>query len=189
MFLEQLYWREPLWVLLVLFPLWMMLWRFLRQRHGLHQYADKKLLPWIVVPDLQNRNRWRLITRFLIWLLLGLAAAGPRLLLFAPEDLLPPQSAAVIVIDQSRSMQASDVFPDRLLQAHDMASRWVQDTDDVKLGLILFAGAAHVVLPPTSDKQALQETTSLLREIQLPTHGSAITESLQQAKSLLLNET
>jgi len=186
---EQLYWREPLWILLVLFPLVITLWRLAQQRHSLRQYADAGLLPWIIVPDLQNRNRWRLVLQFLVWLLFGLAAAGPRLLLSAPQDLLPPQGAAVIVIDHSRSMLASDIFPNRLQQAHDVVKRWTQDLDELKLGLIIFAGASHVVLPATSDKQVLQQTAFLLNEIQLPSYGSAIVESLLQANSLLLNET
>ncbi len=187
-FLDQLYWREPLWILLVLFPLLVILWRQAQQRQSLRRYADAALLPWILVPDVQQRERWLLASQFLIWLLFGVAAAGPRLLLSAPPDLLPPQGAAVIVIDHSRSMQASDIFPDRLQQAHDTVTRWTQDNNELKLGLVIFAGASHIVLPVTSDKQILQDTASLLNEIQLPTYGSAIVESLQQARSLLQSE-
>jgi len=146
-FLDQLYWREPLWMLLVLFPLIVMLWRQTQQRRSLRRYADATLLPWIIVPDLQKRNRWQLVSQFLIWLLFGMAAAGPRLLLSAPPDLLPPQGAAVIVIDHSRSMQASDIFPNRLQQAHDVVTQWTQNNDELKLGLVIFAGASHIVLP------------------------------------------
>lgn len=187
-FLDQLYWREPLWMLLVLFPLIVMLWRQTQQRRSLRRYADAALLPWIIVPDVQKRSRWQLVSHFLIWLLFGLAAAGPRLLLSAPPDLLPPQGAAVIVIDHSRSMQASDIFPDRLQQANDTVTRWIQDNNELKLGLVIFAGASHIVLPVTFDNQVLQDTTRLLHEIQLPTYGSAIVESLQQARSLLQAE-
>lgn len=188
LFSEQLYWREPLWILLVLFPLLLMFWRQLQQRHSLRRYADATLLPWLIVPDVQKRHRWLLVSQFLIWLLFALAAAGPRLLLSAPQDLLPPPGAAVIVIDHSRSMQASDVFPSRLQQAQDMVRQWVQENNKLKLGLVIFSGASHIVLPATSDKQVLQDTVALLNEIQLPTHGSAIVQSLQQAKSLLLEQ-
>jgi len=184
-FFEQLYWREPLWMLLVLFPLLLMFWRQLQQRHSLRRYADAALLPWLVVPDVQKRNRWLLVSQFLIWLLFALAAAGPRLLLSAPQDLLPPPGAAVIVIDHSRSMLASDVFPSRLQQAQDVVRQWVQENNKLKFGLVIFSGASHIVLPATSDKQVLQDTVFLLNEIQLPTHGSAIVQSLQQAKSFL----
>jgi len=186
--IEQLYWRESLWLLLSLFPLLLMLWRLMQQRQSLRRYADAALLPWVIVPDIQKHNRWRLITQGLIWLLFSIAAAGPRLLLSAPQDLLPPQGAAVIIIDHSRSMLASDIFPNRLQQAHDVVTHWTQGNDKRKLGLIIFAGASHIVLPVTSDKQVLQDTTFLLSEIQLPTYGSAIIQSVLQAQSLLQAE-
>ena len=188
-FFEQLYWREPLLLLLILFPLVIMLWQLARRRHSLSQYADVSLRPWLIIPNQKKRNRWLLVSQLLIWLLFALAAAGPRLLLSAAKDLLPPQGAAVIVIDHSRSMLASDIFPNRLQQADAVVRQWTQDNDNRKLGLVIFAGASHIVLPPTSDKQALQETAFLLSDIQLPTYGSAIVESLQQAKYLLANET
>ncbi len=189
LFLQQLYWREPLWLLLALLPLVLMLWRLLQQRYSLHRYADTALLPWIIAADIQKRKRWLTASQFLIWLLLAMAAAGPRLLLSAAQDLQPPQGAAVIVIDHSRSMLASDIFPSRLQQAHDVVTRWAGEKDKLKLGLVIFAGASHIVLPVTADKAFLQETASLLNKIQLPSYGSAIVQSLLQAKSLLTKET
>ncbi len=187
LFIDQLYWRQPLWLLLVLFPVLLMWWRMVRQRHSLRNYAEASLLPWVMLPNRQRRNYWQTAAQLLIWLLLGMAAAGPRLMLFAPQKLLPSQGAAVIVIDYSRSMLARDVFPDRLQQAHDAVKQWVGQAHKFKLGLVIFAGKSHVVLPPTADKQALAETVSLLNEIQLPTYGTALVDALKQAKSLLHN--
>ncbi len=188
-FWQQLYWREPLWMLLVLFPLLIMLWRLVQQRHSLRQYADAALLPWLVMPEVQKRKRWFFVSQFFIWLLFALAASGPRLLLSAPQNLLPQAGAAVIVIDHSRSMLASDVFPNRRQQAYNVVTRWLQQSNKLKLGLVVFSGASHIVLPVTSDKQVLQDTAFLLDEIQLPTYGSAIVQAVQQAKSLLSHET
>ncbi len=194
--LEQLYWREPLWLLLAFMPLLSFVWQQQQLRRSLRRYADPDLLPWILVPQEQTRRYWQQLLQFIIWLLLAIAASGPRFLLSTPPEIQPPQGSLVIVIDHSRSMQASDVFPDRLQQVHRLINQWFQYESELnsvlasgtKVGLIIFAGASHVVLPPTDDRQILQDTTALLDEIQLPTHGSAIVQALQQAQTLLQDE-
>lgn len=183
--LEQLYWREPWWLLLSLFPVIRIVWQRRQQRFSLSLYADKELLPWVSVPGLQKQRYFQQVMQVFIWLLFAIAAAGPRFLLSVPPELLPPQGAMVIVIDQSRSMQANDVFPNRLQQAHNIVRQWVQTKDEIKKGLVIFAGAAHIVLPVTSDKKVLNETVFLLDKIQMPTHGSAMVNAVLQAKSLL----
>jgi Ca-activated chloride channel family protein len=184
----QLYWREPLWLLLGLFPFALMLWKRSLQQASLRQYADSVLHPWVKVPQASNNNRWPLIAQLTIWLLLGIAASGPRLLTAAPDDLLPAQGAAIIIMDQSRSMLASDVYPSRLQQAHHILSQWTDEAHPAKAGLIVFAGASHIALPPTHDQSAFQQASKVIRKLQLPTHGSAILASLKQATSLLLNQ-
>jgi len=182
----QLYWREPLWMLLAAFPLMLIVWKTAQQKHSLQQYADAELLPWVIVPCQQKNLRWQNLWKFLIWLLFAIAAAGPRLLTSVPNELLP-QGAAIIVVDHSRSMLASDLLPSRLQLANNMVTQWSQQQNNLKLGLVIFAGASHIVLPATTDKRTLHETAQLLNQIQLPTYGSAFTESLIQAKHLLKN--
>jgi len=106
---EQVYWREPLWLLLALFPVAIMMWRMLQKRHNLRLYADVNLLPWVIVPQISNKQYWKLASQLLIWLLFALSAAGPRLLISAPQEISPSQNAAVVIFDHSRSMQATDM--------------------------------------------------------------------------------
>ena len=109
----QIYWRQPLWLLLVLFPLALWLWKLYLQQATLSLYADRTLHPWVRVKSTHDHQRGSLVMQVIIWLLLGIAASGPRLLTTAPDDLRPEQGAAILVMDLSRSMQASDVHPDR----------------------------------------------------------------------------
>ena len=185
---ELIYWREPLWILLVLFPVIVMYWQWLQQRLSLRLYADVTLYPWVLIPNFQKNKNGQMFAQILIWFLFGLAAAGPRLLLSVPKDLLPPQGAVVIAVDHSRSMQARDVFPNRLQQSHETLRQWAQEKDDIKKGLIIFAGVSHIVLPATSDEQVFQEVVFLLNKIQLPTHGSDIVSAISQAELLLSKE-
>jgi len=184
-FFNQLYWQQPLYLLLATFPLLLMLWKAVRQQHSLRQYADAHLLPWVVVSDLQKKTHWQNLLTFFIWLLFSISVAGPRLLISAPDELLPPQGAAIIVLDHSRSMLANDVSPTRRQLADKIVTQWSQQQNNLQLGLIIFSGASHILLPATTDNHALYETAQLLNKLQLPTYGNALNEALAQAKNLL----
>ncbi|HED34395.1 MAG TPA: VWA domain-containing protein [Gammaproteobacteria bacterium] len=183
-FIMQLYWREYLWLFLPVFPLFILFWEKFRQKKSLLQYADTHLLPWLVLPDTQKKSHWHDINRLLIWLLFAIAAAGPRIPDSVSDELLFPPGEAIIVIDHSRSMQANDLNPDRQKIADNMVIQWTQQKNNTKMGLVIFSGHSHVLFPATLDKDALYDTARLLGQIQLPTHGSALTESLLQAKNL-----
>jgi len=186
--LGQLYWREPLWLLLVLFPLALLLWKRFMQQTSLRQYADSALHPWVKANRAAKQNYWLMVSPFVIWLLLGISASGPRLLTVTPDEVQPAQATAIIIVDQSRSMQVSDVHPSRLGLAHNTLSQWAEDSYQTKTGLIIFAGTSHVVLPPTSDVLAISRATRVIRELQLPVHGSAVTAAMKQAVSMLANQ-
>ena len=78
-FLQQLHWREPLWLLLGLQPALLWLIHRIWQGRQLTAYADRNLWPWIV---LGNQANWRtgLVSRTsaytLAWLLF--CAGGGR---------------------------------------------------------------------------------------------------------------
>ncbi|VAW55853.1 hypothetical protein MNBD_GAMMA07-919 [hydrothermal vent metagenome] len=187
-FFNQIYWREPLWLLLVLYPWLLMGWKIVCQQKGLKRYADAHLLPWVVVAEFQYKYYGKNSLQVLIWLFFAVAAAGPRILISAPNDILPSAGAAIVVVDHSRSMNANDVFPSRLQLANNMVKQWSLQNNNLQLGLVIFSGASHVVLPATSDKKAFHEVTQLLNNIQLPTHGSAFVQALNQAQDLLIHK-
>ena len=58
---------------------------------------------------------------------------------------------ALIAIDVSNSMLAEDVKPNRLDKAKMMLNNMVDDMNDDKIGLIVYAGQAFTQLPITSD--------------------------------------
>lgn len=182
-FLSQWYWREPLWLLLALYPLILLFWRKAKHRASLHRYADPQLHPWVTAPQETSDHGLQrpMLFSFLIWSLLAIAASGPRLLQQAPLELLPPQASAIVIIDHSRSMQAKDVYPNRLQYAHSVLRQWIQNMGNQRIGIIVFAGASHIVLPPTADKTNLTRISHVLGDIQLPTHGSAIQSALRDA--------
>ena len=64
----------------------------------------------------------------------------------------------ILVVDTSRSMQAQDVEPTRLGAAQEALRTFLdQAPDDLRVGLIVFAGEAQVATPPTKDHAARRD--------------------------------
>ena len=64
------------------------------------------------------------------------------------------RATVILVVDTSRSMQAEDVAPTRLGAAQEAIRTFLdQAPDDLRVGLVVFAGEAQVATPPTKDHQ------------------------------------
>ncbi|MET7372173.1 VWA domain-containing protein [Micromonospora arida] len=106
------------------------------------------------------------------------------------EVRVPRERATVMVaVDVSTSMLATDVEPDRLAAAKEAARRFVEGLpDEFNVGLVAFAGSAAVLVPPSTDRDALDEGIDRLAEgitgVQGTAIGEAINTSLGAVKSL-----
>lgn len=84
----------------------------------------------------------------------------------------------VLALDISESMQQRDVLPNRLEAAKKVASDFIKGRFQDRIGLVVFAGDAFTLCPPTTDYEALNEyllgiKPSLVREA-----GTAIGKAL-----------
>jgi Ca-activated chloride channel family protein len=78
------------------------------------------------------------------------AAARPT----AVMALLAQQQTVVLAMDVSGSMQARDVYPDRLTASQQAAKAFVARLPhDVRIGVVAYGGNAHVVQAPTRDRE------------------------------------
>ncbi|KAA6307741.1 hypothetical protein EZS27_040587, partial [termite gut metagenome] len=145
--------EEPayLWVLLLLpFLIAFYLYSNYRRRKAIRQYGDPVLMKQLM-PDV---SKYRPDVKFwLLFLAIGMFA----LLLARPQfgsklETVKRQGIEVIItLDISNSMLAQDIQPNRLERAKRLVSRLVDDLEDDKVGLIVFAGDAFTQLPITSD--------------------------------------
>jgi len=179
--MNALYWREPLWAALGLLPLlWLVLgrWRASRLRH---QYADPALWPWALGNSHPAGSPWRRAALLLAWLLLGLAAAGPRLPDALPPDLDRQQATLMVVLDLSRSMDAEDVWPSRRRLALRALQGLLPELAASRVGLVVVAGRAHRLWPASADRRALAELVGQLQDLRPPSQGSALAEGVTLA--------
>ncbi|MFG3705162.1 VWA domain-containing protein [Micromonospora sp. NPDC047670] len=96
------------------------------------------------------------------------------------EVRVPRERATVMVaVDVSTSMLAGDVEPDRLSAAKDCARQFVDGLpDEFNVGLVAFAGSAAVLVPPSTDREALHEGIERLVEGATGVQGTAIGEAI-----------
>ncbi len=185
--LLNLHWREPLWLGLALMPLLLGWWRQRRQARLLG-YADADLLPWAASPRATRRpNAMRTLSHALAWLLLALAAAGPRLPLDSRDVQTVPRHVmtVMVVLDVSASMRATDIAPDRLTRARFELLDWVSRLHGERVGLIVYAGQAGLLSPPTDDPALLQRALEQADPQLIGAPGSNLAAALDLARDQL----
>ena len=146
------------------------------RRKRLLRFANTELLE-SVAP--KRPSRWRHLATILLMLslvMLTIAMAGPT------RDVRIPRNRAVVmlVIDVSQSMRATDVAPSRLAATQEAAKQFVdQMTPGINLGLISYAGAATVLVSPTTNRDASKNAIDKLQVADRTATGEAIFTALQ----------
>ncbi|KAA6347518.1 hypothetical protein EZS27_005006 [termite gut metagenome] len=145
--------EEPayLWILLLLpFLIAFYVYSNYRRRKAIRLYGDPALMEQLM-PDVSKYRPgikfWLLFVAVgMFALLLGRPQFGSKL-----ETMKRQGVEVIITLDISNSMLAEDIQPNRLEKAKRLVSRLVDDLEDDKVGLIVFAGDAFTQLPITND--------------------------------------
>ena len=123
----------------------------------------------------------------LFLLVATLALAGP-----AWRRERPPfardKASLVVALDLSRGMDAIDVSPTRLERAKQKLRDLLALREGARSGLVVYAGTAHVVLPPTEDTAILTTYLEALSPRLMPAAGKDAPAALALAESLLARE-
>ena len=91
------------------------------------------------------------------------------------------RSTIILAIDVSLSMRVTDVKPSRMIAAQEAAKAFLQDLPrSVEVGLVTFAGTAHVAQAATLDREALVTAINGFQMQRGTAIGSAIVLSLAE---------
>jgi Ca-activated chloride channel family protein len=183
---SQFHFIRPLW-LLALLPLAIIIWLLAVRKLGNRSWetvCDAELLPFILIGRSTQTQRWTVGLIGLCGLLAILSLAGPaweRL----PQPVFRSQSALVIALDLSRSMEATDIQPSRLERARFKIIDLLKQRREGQTALLVYAGDAFVVTPLTDDTSTIESQLPALSTSLMPAQGSNTVSALEKAEQLL----
>ena len=187
-YINHLYWREPLWLLVSLQPLVIYLLKIFFTKNSASRYADKKLQPWIIIPShFKLKNKLLSKNTFYLagWILFSIALAGPRTIINQPDKPQLNSTNIMLIVDASLSMHAMDIVPSRIRRARIEISEFLSKAAQHRVGIIVYAARPHLYVPLTSDLPALKSYLDSLDKLEFPTSGSDPLAAILLAKKEL----
>ena len=182
-----MHFANPAWlVLLVLLPLLgagSLLVARLRRKQW-HAFVAARLRQMLL-------RRSSPLPRWLALVFLGAAAAALIMALARPQGDAGTKAEksvgrnVLIALDLSRSMRVKDAKPDRLAQAKVVIYELMDALPNERIGLIGFAGSAHLFAPLTIDHAAVRETVEQVDENWVTLGGSNLAAAIRLAIATL----
>jgi Ca-activated chloride channel family protein len=176
---------ELLWGLLICPLLALALWHRRTRQGDWSRAIDPELLPYLM-PEHSDKTRQTTIWMPILLLsLIVLAASGPSLRQ-VELPVIKRADALVLVLDLSASMLAADVQPSRIRRARQKILDLLELRVEGVTGLVVFAGAAHVVTPLTDDARTIANLMPALSPNIMPLPGANATSGIEAAANLLI---
>lgn len=179
---------RPYW-LLALVPLVLCLWIYSRNQKLSGKWSsviDPRLLPHLIHLETTRQKTASLSLLFILGSLVIFALAGPAFEK-RPQPVYRAQSALVILLDLSRSMDAEDIKPSRLSRARFKIEDILKQRNEGQTALIVYAADAFVVSPLTDDARTISAQVPALQTGIMPAQGSRLDIALQKAHELFIN--
>ena len=145
-----------------------------RRRFAVH-YSSLSLMRQAMPGGTRWKRHLPFVLIVLALALLVVALSRP----FADVTVASSRTTVVLALDVSLSMCASDIDPNRLTVAQEAAKRFIESQEPgTQVGLVAFAGIAQLIVPPTTDTDALTEAVDNLITARRTSVGSAIMRSV-----------
>jgi Ca-activated chloride channel family protein len=184
--LSEFHFIRPYW-LFALVPAAAIVFLLLRNKLGRGNWesvCDAALLPYLLQEKPTTASRKSLVLGALMAFLAIIALAGPTFQRL-PSPVFRNDSALVIALDLSRSMDAEDVKPSRLIRVRYKIADLLQRRKDGQTALLVFAGDAFTVTPLTDDTDTISSQLEALTTDIMPAQGSRAEAALNLAVRLL----
>lgn len=183
--LSNFHFIRPAWLLAALPAL--ALWWFWQKRsdplRGWREQIDPGLLAALVVGrDHASRTPARLLLA--AWLLAVAAIAGPAWRL-EPNPFADDATPLMLLLKADATMEVADPAPSRIERARLKCSDLSAARKGQPLGLIAYAGSAHLVMPPTRDTAVVVQMAGEVSPDIMPEPGDRLDLALLEAKRVL----
>ena len=162
-------------LLIVFFAILMRHKENLLKRFG-HLDMLKKMMPGYS----RKRVIWKAVLFIFAYILLIIAMADPQIGQTV-EEVKREGVDIIVALDVSMSMMAEDISPNRLEKAKYEVSKLIDLLEGDRIGLVAFAGMAHVQCPLTLDYSAAKLFLRLMDINLIPQPGTAIGDAIREA--------
>ena len=173
MSMEPFHFLRPEW-LLALIPLTLALWLMYRrkgQAGNWRSVCDPALLPYLMIEEKAKKASRALPLIGLAGLLAILALSGPSWRQME-QPLFRGEGSLVILLDLSRSMEATDIKPSRVARARYELLDILRKRREGQTALIVYAAQPFVVSPLTDDTRTIASLVNSLTTDIMPSQGS-----------------
>ena len=186
-FLNNFHFLRP-YFFLALIPLSYLMIKNYRQQAGSSEHwekvCDRELLPYLLENGGGKNSKLAFSLASFCAVLAIIALAAPtwqRL----PAPAFRNNSALVIALNLSESMNAQDVKPSRLTRAKYKIADLLTQRKDGQTALLVYSGAAFTVTPLTNDIETIRSQLEALTTDIMPSEGNNPVAGLEKAVELL----
>jgi len=186
--IEQFHFLRPGW-LLALLLLALALWLLRRRGYDSGNWRaviDARLLPHVLSGAGSARAQRMPWIISVVTALAIVALAGPTWEK-RQQSVYQQQSALVIALDLSRSMDAADIRPSRLARARHKIADILKLRLEGQSALLVYAADAFTVTPLTTDVDTILALLPVLETRLMPAQGTRADRALERALELLAN--
>lgn len=175
--------------LLLFFPVILILFsarQLIKKQSSWHSVISPHLLNFLLTSGEQKRSYVSFWLTALMSLFMVIALSGPSF----REKTVPvfqTESARVVLLDLSLSMDATDIKPARIDRAKHKIMDLLDQTNEGTIGLVVYAGDAFIISPLTSDSNTIASMVPTLSTGIMPVLGSRPDVGIAKAVELLKN--
>ncbi len=188
--MEVLRFRYPLflhglWGVLLLIVFFVLVYR--HKKALLQRFGHLELIQRILPGYDKRRVIWKHILFVAAYLFLVIALADPQIGTKL-EQVKRKGVDIIIALDVSNSMKAEDIKPNRLEKAKHEIAKFIDLLKGDRIGLIAFAGMAHLVCPLTLDYGAAKLFLQMMDTDLIPVQGTAIGDAIKVARKAFVQK-
>jgi Ca-activated chloride channel homolog len=183
MLFDVMHFERPYW--LILLPITLLFALFIAaksaNKNALNKVVDQGLMSHLIYQNASGHvNKWLgLVAVSLCWI--GLAGISWTK---APTTMFENTQKTVLVVDQSLSMYATDIKPNRQTQLKQTIRDILNQIKEGDIALVAFAGEGFVISPFSQDRETITHFLLALDPIIMPVYGSNLSNGIETALSL-----
>jgi len=162
------------------FLLGFFIWAVKYKKWLLQRFGNIEILQKLMRSYSPGRRNLKMTLLIFSYIFLVIALANPQIGTKL-EDVTREGVDIIVALDVSQSMLAEDIKPNRLEKAKHEVGKLIDMLQGDRIGIVAFAGIAHVQCPLTLDYSAAKLFLSIIDTDLIPQPGTAIGSAIEKA--------